>query len=88
MNLRRVRRHWDAFAKTDPFWSNLTFADKRGNRWQVEDFFATGEQEIQEVMGFVASLGVDIERRMALDFGCGVGRLAHTNTGKREQTSS
>jgi Methylase involved in ubiquinone/menaquinone biosynthesis len=60
----------------DPLWSNLTFADKRGNRWQVEEFFLTGEQEIQEVMAFVASLGVELKRGKALDFGCGVGRLS------------
>lgn len=75
MNIRRLRRHWDALGRIDPLWANLTVPDKKGNRWRVEEFFATGEQEIREVLGFVASLGVDFDRRRALDFGCGVGRV-------------
>ncbi|MDP9300876.1 MAG: class I SAM-dependent methyltransferase [Actinomycetota bacterium] len=75
MNINRLRRHWDALGKTDPLWANLTNDDKRGGKWDVEEFFLTGEQEIQEVIDFVGSLSVPFEHDRALDFGCGVGRL-------------
>lgn len=41
----------------------------------VDEFFATGEQEIEEVTTYVESLRVELDHRNALDFGCGVGRL-------------
>jgi SAM-dependent methyltransferase len=75
VNLRRLRRHWDAFGKTDPFWANLTNEEKRDGGWTVEEFFLTGEQEIQEVLDFVASLPAQVAFHRALDFGCGAGRL-------------
>jgi SAM-dependent methyltransferase len=75
MNLSRARRHWEALGKTDPLWAILSEDGARDNRWKVEEFFATGESEISEVMAYVASLGVEVDRRSALDFGCGVGRL-------------
>jgi 2-polyprenyl-3-methyl-5-hydroxy-6-metoxy-1,4-benzoquinol methylase len=75
MNINRLRRHWDALGKTDPLWANLTNEDKRGGKWDADEFFLTGEQEIEEVMDFVGSLSVTFEHGRALDFGCGVGRL-------------
>lgn len=75
MNIKRLRRHWDALGKTDPLWANLTNDDKRGGKWDAEEFFLTGEQEIQEVMDFVRTLSVTFAHDRALDFGCGVGRL-------------
>ena len=75
MTLRRLRRQWDVLGKTDPFWAVLTADDKRGSRWSVEEFFATGEQEIDEVATYVESLGVELDHGRALDFGCGPGRL-------------
>ena len=75
MNLRRLRRHWDALGRTDPLWAVLTVPEKRGNRWGVEEFFATGGEEIEEVMGNLRSLGLEPKPGRALDFGCGPGRL-------------
>ena len=75
MNIKRLRRHWDALGKTDPLWANLTNDDKRGGKWDADEFFLTGEQEIEEVMDFVGSLSVTFPYGRALDFGCGVGRL-------------
>ncbi len=75
MNIKRLRRHWDALGKIDPLWANLTNDDKRGGKWDAEEFFYTGEQEIEEVMGSVESLSVTFKHDRALDFGCGVGRL-------------
>jgi ubiquinone/menaquinone biosynthesis C-methylase UbiE len=75
MTLERLRRHWDLLGKKDPLWAVLALENKRGNRWRVDEFFATGQDEIEEVTKYVEALGVKLDRRNALDFGCGVGRL-------------
>ncbi|HWL89787.1 MAG TPA: methyltransferase domain-containing protein [Actinomycetota bacterium] len=75
MTLKRLRRHWDVLGKKDPLWAVLASDDKRGNRWQVDEFFATGQGEIEEVTKHVEALGVELDHGNALDFGCGVGRL-------------
>jgi SAM-dependent methyltransferase len=53
----------------------LTAPDQKGEAWDVDDFFATGEAEIEQVLAVVDGLGRPVERSRALDFGCGVGRL-------------
>ena len=75
MELDDLRRNWEAFGEIDPLWAILTDPTKKNNRWNPEEFFATGETEIDWVMNFVAALSVSPKRETALDFGCGVGRL-------------
>jgi SAM-dependent methyltransferase len=73
--LHDLKKRWDRAGRTDPFWAVLSEPDKRGNRWASDEFFKTGVHEVAEVMAHVDSLGVLTERRRALDFGCGPGRL-------------
>ena len=75
MDLQRLKRNWDAFGRHDPLWAVLGLPDKRGNRWDVDEFFAWGRDEIDRVLDYVQSLGLVVPRGRALDFGCGVGRL-------------
>jgi SAM-dependent methyltransferase len=75
MELRELQTNWDQFGRTDPMWAILTHQDKRGNGWRPDEFFATGRQEIADVLGYLAGLGLPKARRAALDFGCGLGRL-------------
>jgi len=75
MDLKDLQKNWDKLGKTDPFWAILTYPDKRGGKWQTDEFFRTGTTEVASVMNYVESLGIDICRRKAMDFGCGVGRL-------------
>ena len=75
MRLKRLQKHWDAFGEQDPLWAILTRPDKKGNRWDRNEFFRSGALEVEGVMAYAASLGVRLRRRSALDFGCGVGRL-------------
>jgi SAM-dependent methyltransferase len=85
MNRKRLRRHWEAFGRTDPLWANLTNEEKRGGGWTPEVFFRTGEDEIREVLDFVASLPAEVTLHRALDFGCGVGRLAQALAARFEE---
>ena len=73
--LRGVRSDWDRYAETDPLWAILTYPEKKGRRWESSAFFETGRHEIDALMHYVGTLGVEVSRRRALDFGCGVGRL-------------
>jgi SAM-dependent methyltransferase len=75
MRFDKLGKNWNDFAKADPLWSILTEDDKKGNRWDEEEFFEKGKKEIDELMKYSRSLNIDVKRGMALDFGCGVGRL-------------
>jgi SAM-dependent methyltransferase len=75
MNLDDLKRNWEAFGDTDPFWAILTDPSKKKNRWNPDEFFATGEAEVDCLMDAVAALSVPLKRDTALDFGCGVGRV-------------
>lgn len=77
MRLARLRRHWDEFGRTDPMWAILTAPDKKGNRWSVEEFLATGREEITALMAYLDARQLGGRRARALDFGCGAGRLTH-----------
>lgn len=73
--LRRVQKSFDILARTGPFWAVLTVPGKEGNLWEREEFRQTGDREVAAVLESVRALGLTFERRKALDFGCGVGRL-------------
>lgn len=71
----RLLENWDKIGRVDPFWGILTMPDKKGQKWDQEEFFATGIKEIKHVMEEIKSLGIKLDEDQALDFGCGVGRL-------------
>ncbi|KAA0256336.1 methyltransferase domain-containing protein [Acidobacteria bacterium ACD] len=75
MSLEEIARSWDAFGREDPLWAILTLPGKRNRRWDPEEFFQTGVEEVGRVLSLLESLGLPASRRRALDFGCGVGRL-------------
>lgn len=56
-------------------WAVLTAPDKRGKRWDPAEFFRTGVEAVDGVLGEARARGLNIRRHRALDFGCGVGRL-------------
>jgi SAM-dependent methyltransferase len=76
MRLDRLQRHWDEFGRRDPYWAILTDPAKKGNKWDLDEFFRTGEREVDDVLAWVESLGVTTRRGRALDFGCGAGRIS------------
>jgi SAM-dependent methyltransferase len=75
VSLERHRRDWEHLADIDPLWAILTVPGRKGGRWDVDEFFATGEQEVAHVSSVAESLGRPARHLRALDFGCGVGRL-------------
>ncbi len=75
MSLRALQRSWDRLGATDPFWAILTDPDKKNNRWDQGEFFASGEGHIAYILNRVREVHPALLTRRALDFGCGVGRL-------------
>lgn len=74
--LGRHRRSWEDLGRIDPFWAVLNSPSRRHGRWDPAEFFATGEREINSLMKVAEELGLPQQRKAALDFGCGLGRMA------------
>lgn len=75
MNLSDLQKNWQTFGKVDPFWAILSHDSGKSGKWEVDKFFETGREEIADVLKYVESLPVSLKRGLALDFGCGAGRL-------------
>lgn len=75
MELKELQKHWNEFGTWDPLWAILMENDKLGKKWNPDEFFKVGKQEIKDVMQYIEELGLLQQRGRALDFGCGVGRL-------------
>jgi SAM-dependent methyltransferase len=91
MDIRALQRNWDALGRSDPLWAIRFDPSKKGNRWDVEEFFRTGEREVAALLACLERLGerlgapVPRQRARALDFGCGVGRLTQALADHFEQ---
>jgi len=76
MNLARLKNDWEWLAERDALWAILTDASKASGKWDIAEFMATGEAEIEVVLSHLAKIGFSPDfDGTALDFGCGVGRL-------------
>ena len=74
-DLERLRATWRVLGEEDPLWAILSSPDKRGGRWDIDEFFQSGDVEIGAIEGYCADLQRPGHRNIAVDFGCGVGRL-------------
>lgn len=66
---------WESWAQADPLWAILSDPARRGRRWDVDEFFATGKPDVDQALAQAGAAGLPARRGRALDFGCGVGRL-------------
>ena len=81
-SLAELQRNWEGLAQADPLWAICTDPARREGKWSREEFFATGQDEVERVMECARSLKMEIDRNHpALDFGCGVGRLTRALAG-------
>jgi SAM-dependent methyltransferase len=76
MALDDVRRAWTRLGAEDPLWAVLVLPGKRGGRWEIDTFLATGRTDVAHTMSWLARMGLPTTYRRVLDFGCGVGRLS------------
>ena len=80
--VRRQQREWEELAAVDPLWAILSDPERRGGRWRLDEFFATGEADVERALTVAAELGRPARRDRALDFGCGVGRVTRALAGR------
>jgi SAM-dependent methyltransferase len=85
MTLEGQRRDWETLADTDPLWAVLTDPARKGGRWDPEEFLATGEAELAEVLAAAEALGLPAGGAAFLDFGCGAGRITRAAAGRFER---
>jgi SAM-dependent methyltransferase len=69
-------RVWEDWARADPYWAILSDPDRKGGKWDVDEFYRSGVDEIRMVLGQLAARNLDLARGRCLDFGCGAGRLS------------
>lgn len=74
MDLGELKRNWDALGRRDALGAILSYP-LRLDDWRLEEFLATGEREVADVLESAGRYGLPRGRETALDFGCGVGRL-------------
>ena len=75
MSLDHTKKTYERLGREDPFYAVLTVPQFRHNKWNEREFFATGEQEIAQMLDYLKPLVPDLKTNRAFDFGCGVGRL-------------
>lgn len=76
VSLNDVQRDWTTLGAEDPLWAVLVQPGKRGGRWDVDEFLATGRTDVEETVGWLGGLGLPTRWDRVLDFGCGAGRLS------------
>jgi SAM-dependent methyltransferase len=75
---------WKKFGDIDPYFGVLTQPEFKSERItdDVKDkFFASGVDHVEKVISVATRLFPDARRDVALDFGCGTGRLAFALAG-------
>ena len=82
--LDKFKKQWETLGKEDPYWAVLSDPQKKGGKWSEEEFFATGYEEIENLFVRTSQLGLEPSRCVALDYGCGVGRLSRALSGSFE----
>jgi SAM-dependent methyltransferase len=70
-----VRRDWAVLGAEDPLWAVLMKPGTRHGAWDVDQFLATGRDEVDTSLDHLARLGVHGPFGTALDLGAGAGRL-------------
>jgi len=70
------RKQWENLGKSDPYWAVLTDPSKKGEKWGKNEFFQTGEAEVDNLFRKLSEHNIEVKLDSVLDFGCGVGRLS------------
>lgn len=75
---KNTDRDWRKWGEIDPYFGVVTFPEFKADRIaeNVESFFETGRRDIAVVLDNIKRLYGDFPTSRALDFGCGVGRVA------------
>ena len=73
-SLSEMKKDWNQYADSDPYFAIIRDPKKEG-KWDEKEFYHLGENEITGILEKCKNLNVAKNKGIALDFGCGVGRL-------------
>jgi SAM-dependent methyltransferase len=76
---QRLRAVWETWARRDPLFAILSDPHKQGSRWDINEFMEH-TPELDAALALAAEHRLLRGRRLALDFGCGVGRITQALT--------
>jgi len=77
MGYKTSMKNWEGLAQNDALWSILTDKKKKGEKWNKQKFYTSGEQEVSDILGYISGQGIKSkDHEHALDFGCGAGRIS------------
>src|ERR1051325_7754523 len=74
--LERIHRQWTTLGEQDPLWAILTRPGKESGKWNPDEFFQTGIDEIDKTVQTAINRVAPFNLECAVDVGCGVGRLS------------
>jgi ubiquinone/menaquinone biosynthesis C-methylase UbiE len=75
--LERLKQTWQVLGRDDPLWAIASVEGKRSGKWDVAEFLAAGERDVEQFAALLKRhAAVPDCFAHVLDFGCGVGRLA------------
>ncbi|MCC6233434.1 MAG: methyltransferase domain-containing protein [Verrucomicrobiales bacterium] len=73
----KLKQVWETLGDEDPLWAVVSRPDKRGGRWDLQEFLATGVADVERFRLLLQrTAGAPDRFQHVLDFGCGVGRLS------------
>ncbi len=72
-SLEKTARVWQTWGRKDPLYAILSTKTGHSN---IDDFFASGEEEVNAFINQCHQIGITLPGGTALDFGCGIGRLS------------
>ena len=75
MNLQSLQLCWQQLGQTTPMESIFSPPRMRGQRWNPDAFFASGQREVERIFSHFQTLGLTFPGGQALEFGCGLGRV-------------
>jgi SAM-dependent methyltransferase len=71
-----TRRDWTTLGARDALWAVLALPGKKDGAWDVGEFLATGQADVDATVAWLDELGLPTRWERVLDFGCGVGRIS------------
>lgn len=74
-SFEQLKQTWTQLGQEDPMWAVVSHRGKRQGKWNVEEFFQTGEKDVSHYHTMLCENGGPERFHRVLDFGCGLGRL-------------
>lgn len=74
-SFKHLQQTWESLGNEDPLWAIASEPDKKGGRWELSEFLASGDAVVERYRQLLRAHGAPETFGTVLDFGCGVGRL-------------